>query len=125
MRALFIPVTIALKSIYDHSAFLLPNEVKAPMYLNVVTPGGDLTQEGYDQQILSDTARNQLVKFQETLDALGERLGETTFGRAQLVDTRPFQTNSCCYPETAILPGPVPTVGAPANLTTTAVYILK
>jgi hypothetical protein len=121
----FIPVAIGLKSIYDHTSFLLPNEVKPPTYVNDVSPGGDLTQEGYDQQILSNTSRDQLVKFQENLDAFGERLGENTFGRAHLVETRPYQLNTCCYPDTAILPGPIPKVGAPARLTATPIYIVK
>ena len=122
---LLIRGNVAVRSIYDHSSFLLPNEVKPPTYVNVVSGDGDLNQEGYDQQILNSVAREQLAKFQVNLDAFGERLGETTFGRAELVDTRPFQLNTCCYPETALLTEPVPLVGAPANLTAIPIYVLK
>ena len=110
---------------YNYSSFLLPNEVKPPMHVASATTEGELSQEGYDQQVLSSVAREQLSKFQVDLDSFGEQLGETTFGRAQFINESLLQSVSCCYGATPILTDDPPAYGTPANLTAIPKYIQK
>ena len=110
---------------YNYSSFLLPDEVKPPTHVASATTEGELSQEGYDQQVLSGVARDQLAKFQVDLDSFGEQLGETTFGRAEFINETSLQRVFCCYSATPILTEDPPAYGTPANFTAIPKFIKK
>jgi hypothetical protein len=75
----------------NHLLIVLMQASFALAQLNVVDSTAMLSQYGDGSRVLSSPSRDLLKQFQLDLDDLSARMGATTFGRAENVDSKLFR----------------------------------